>query len=156
MSRRPTVVILGLGNTMLTDDGVGVYAAREARTLVAEDEIDVREAEIAGLALLDLLEGYRRAVVIDAVRDTRDAPGDVAVRELERFRPTSHLVAGHEIDLPTAVELGRRLGRPLPDELLVVGIRIEDDRTLSETCTPAVRAAIGPAARLAVELARRA
>jgi hydrogenase maturation protease len=149
------VLILGVGNSIMTDDGVGVHAARVARSLLAPSErIDVEEAEVAGFALLDLLRDRDRVIIIDALDAGTRAPGEVIVKSLEAFRPTLHLCTGHEIDLPTAVELGRRMGYRMPPDIRLVLVAVQDARTLGETCTPAVEGAIEPAARRAIELAR--
>lgn len=155
MTRSAPVLVLGLGNTVLTDDGAGVLAARRARELLTPaDAIDVAEAEVAGFALIDLFEGYERAVIIDALIAGDDPPGQVSVHRLDAFRPTSHLAAGHEIDLPTAVALATEMGGAPPAEIHVVCIRVADAHTLGERCTPAVEQALEPAARLALQIAR--
>ena len=118
-----------------------------------DPDIVVKEAELAGFALIDLLEGFERAVVIDAVKTARrSARRDRRVRKWRRSNPRLHLVAGHQIDLPTALEMGRRLGRPVPDAVYIVGVQIENDTTFSESCTPDVEAAIPEAARTALQL----
>jgi hydrogenase maturation protease len=147
------VLVLGLGNAILCDDGVGVKVARYIAEQFETSALVVREAEVAGFALLDLLEGFDRAVVVDAVRLEDGQPGDIVVFALDALAPSLHLVAGHEIDLPTALEMGRQLGRHVPRTVHVVGIGIADDRTFCEECTPAVTAAIPAAARIAVRLA---
>lgn len=155
MTRRKQTVILGLGNTAMTDDGVGVYAARRAQELLAAGEdIAVMEAEVAGFALLDLLGGCDRAVIIDALNRPGGVAGEISLHTIESFRPTSHLISGHQIDLPTAVSMGRELGQPLPSEIYIVGIQVSDDHTLGEQCTAEVRRAIDPAAQRALEVAR--
>jgi len=144
--RSKRCLVLGLGNTILSDDGIGVLAARKARELLVDgEEIDVKEAEIAGFALLDLLEGYRRAVVIDAVRLDGLSPGEIALLPMDRFEPTSHLTMGHQIDLPTAARLGAEMGSLFPEEVVIVGVQVADDLTVSEACTPEVAGAIEPA-----------
>jgi hydrogenase maturation protease len=153
--RRERVLVLGLGNTILSDDGVGVYAARRVRELLGPGEaIDVAEAELGGFALLDLLEGYRGCVILDAVEWPDLAPGELRALELEAFAPTVRLAAGHQIDLPTALELGRTLGLVMPGRVTIVAVGVEDPRLLGERCTEAVAAAIAPAADLALRLAR--
>jgi hydrogenase maturation protease len=155
MSDLERVLILGLGNTLLTDDGAGVLAARRAGELLSEDDdIEVAEAEVAGFALIDLLDGYQRAVIIDALTSGDGAPGAISRHTLAEFSPFSHLAAGHEIDLPTAVALAREMGGSPPDEIHIVCIEAEDVLTLGERCTSAVAAAVEPAARLALEIAR--
>lgn len=147
------ILVLGLGNTLLCDDAVGIHVARHLASSGAVPGVDVREAEVAGFALLDLLEGYDHAVVVDAVRLRDGRPGEVVIFDGNAMESSLHLVAGHQIDLPSAIELGRQLGRPVPNTVTVVGVQIEDDRTCSEECTPAVRAAIPEAARIALRLA---
>jgi len=149
------VLVLGLGNTILTDDGVGIYAAGRVRELLEPtDAIDVQEAELAGFALIDLLEGYGACVIVDAVEWPDLAPGEIRQLDLAEFAPTTRLSAGHQIDLPTAMELGKTLGRAMPERLLIVAVAVQDPRLLGEQCTSKVAAAIEPAAKLAVTLAR--
>jgi len=150
---RVPVLILGLGNAILCDDGVGIWAVRHIQDNEAHAGIDLKEAEVAGFALLDLLEGYDTAVVIDAVRVRGAEPGEIVVFESDSLEPSLHLVAGHQIDLPSALEIGRQLGRHVPDTVRIVGVQVEDDRTFSERCTRPVEAAIPAAARAALDIA---
>ena len=145
----PTL-ILGLGNSILCDDGVGIKVARHIADTGPHPGVVVKEAELAGFALIDLLEGFERAVVIDAVRLRDAAPGEIVVFDSSALEPSLHLVAGHQIDLPTALEMGRRLNRPVPGTVSIVGVQVQDDRTFSESCTPEVEAAIAEAARVAL------
>jgi hydrogenase maturation protease len=148
-------LLLGLGNTVLSDDGVGVYAARRAReALTADDAIDIVEAEVAGFALIDILDGYQRAVIIDALVRAGGQPGAIEIFDLESVPPSSHLARGHEIDLPTAVALSRQMGGDPPGDIWVVGVLVLDVYTVGECCTPQVERAIDPAARIALEVAR--
>jgi len=147
-------LVLGVGNTLLGDDGAGVLAARRVRDLLSPGEaIDVAEAEVAGFALIDLLDGYDRAVIIDALVSGCE-PGQISRRSIENFAPTSHLAAGHEIDLPTAVALSREMGGAPPAEIHLVCIEAADAMTVSERCSAPVELAIDPAARLALKIAR--
>ncbi len=153
--RSERVLVLGLGNTILSDDGVGIFAVRRVRELLAAEEpIDVEEAELGGFGLLDILEGYRACVIVDAVEWPDLVPGELRQLELSDFAPTSRLAAGHQIDLPTALELGRTLKRPMPTQVTIVAIQVQNPRLLGEGCTEAVSAAIEPAAEQALELAR--
>jgi hypothetical protein len=64
-SRKPQALLLALGNPLMGDDGVAPLAARALRRRYRED-IDIDESPVAGFALLDLLSGYNRALIIDA------------------------------------------------------------------------------------------
>lgn len=149
-----SVILLGLGNSILCDDGIGIHVVRsieaKARALGAE----VAEAEIAGFALLDLLGGHDAAVVVDAVRMPGLEPGAVVVLDSTDFVPSLHLVAAHQIDLPAALALGRELKIKLPERVSVVGVQIEDDTTFCEHCTSAVAAAELDAGTIALDLVR--
>jgi hydrogenase maturation protease len=147
------VLILGLGNAILRDDGVGIKVVRLLAETGPHPGIDLKEAEVAGFALIDLLEGYERAVVVDAVRVNDAEPGDIILFSSDSLEPSLHLVAGHQIDLPTALEMGRQLGRPVPSTVHIVGVQVQDDRTFDEACTPAVEAAVPQAARIALRVA---
>jgi hydrogenase maturation protease len=151
-------LILGLGNDILTDDGVGIHAARKAKQHLTqkkapETDIEVLEASIAGVALLDVLNGFSRAVIIDAVLDSSSKAGTVAAHKLEEFVGTKHLVAAHQIDLPTAVALGKEIGAAIPEEIFVVTVVAKDVTTIAENCSEEVEAAIEPAAKMAIKIA---
>lgn len=147
------VLILGLGNAILTDDAVGIHAVRLLEDDPRAEKFDLSEAEVAGFALLDLLADYDAAVVIDAVRVAGLEPGEVTVLDAADMVPSLHLVAAHQIDLPGALALGAEMGVHMPSTVRVVGVQVIDDRTFGERCTPAVEAAVPRAAQTALELA---
>ena len=63
------VLLLGLGNDILTDDAVGLYVVRELQPkLAAHPSIDIRETTEMGLALLDFITGYRAVVMVDSIQ----------------------------------------------------------------------------------------
>ncbi len=145
-------IVLGLGNTILSDDGVGVYTARALRGELA-GLADIVEAELAGFDLVEMLEGYDRAVIIDAIELDGETPGSVFRLAPDDLRITPRLASFHDIDIVTALALGKRLGLEMPSEVLIYAVQVEDALTLGEECLPAVEAAI-PAltAEIAAEL----
>jgi hydrogenase maturation protease len=137
--------VIGLGNTILCDDGVGVYVARVLEKRLG-GAADVRAAELAGLDLLEMLKGYDRAYIVDAINLDGERPGTVFRMRPDDIRITPRLASFHDIDLVTALELGRRLELPMPADVIVLGVQVEDALTLRERCTAAVEGAIGPLA----------
>ena len=83
--RRPRILVLGLGNDILGDDAVGLLAARRLRALLPES-VDVVESRGAGLDLLDLLEGYDRALLLDAIMTGKHPPGTILEFSADDFR----------------------------------------------------------------------
>ncbi len=134
-------IVLGLGNTVLSDDGVGIYAAR-AMMGGLDGYADIVEAELAGFDLVELLAGYERAFIVDAIELNGEEPGSVFRLVPEDMRITPRLASFHDIDIVTALELGRRLGFEMPSEVVIFAVQVEDALTLGEGCTPAVEAVI--------------
>ncbi len=134
-------LILGLGNPILSDDGVGLCVARALKSLVAPD-ITVMEDSLAGLDFLDVLAGYKRVIIVDAIQTKAGRVGQIYRLKPETFATTRHAANPHDVNLATALEHGKQLGLALPDQIIIFGIEVEDVTTFSEDCTPAVKAAI--------------
>jgi hydrogenase maturation protease len=136
-------LLLGLGNPLVTDDSVGLRVAAELKSrLTGRPDVEVAEDCSGGLRLMERMAGYDRAIVIDAIRSGAPpgtihhlTPGDV---------PTQRSASSHDVNLPTALALGRQAGMHLPEDrhILLVGIEAEDILNFGERCTPAVEAAI--------------
>ena len=149
-------LILGMGNTLVGDDGVGIYAARAVQKILGDSapDVHVRETALAGPALVTLLSGYDHVVVVDAAATAPSEPGRVHVLDLEQLAPTRHTISPHSLNLYTAVELGRRCGLPMPAKVDVVVVEILEATDVREQCTPAVERAIRPAAQAALRCLR--
>ena len=135
-------LIVGIGSTILRDDGVGIHAARELRTRSSSNKVDIMEIGTAGLSILDLVEGYDRLIIIDAIV-TNAPPGTIHYLTQEDMARAVHLGTGHEADLPTTLALGNKLmGGHMPKKIIVVAVEAGDIATFSEQLTPEVEAAI--------------
>ena len=135
-------LILGLGNPILSDDGVGLRVAEELKGRLDQPEVTVEETSMAGLSLLDMLLGYDRAIIIDAIQTVGGQVGQVYLLTPEVFDATRHATSPHGVGFATAIELGSRLGLALPQQIVIFAIEVADVSTFSEECTPEVRRAI--------------
>lgn len=136
-------VIIGMGNPLLTDDGVGVAVARElGETLLDRDDIDVIELYHGGMRLMEAMVGYRRAYVVDAMLTGTVPPGTVREFDPAEFVTTKNTFSTHDTDFQTAVEMGKLLGLRLPDEVRIWGVEAAEVETFSETLTCAVAEAV--------------
>jgi hydrogenase maturation protease len=136
-------LILGLGNDILCDDGVGLYVSRELKKLLTDrSDISVTEASLAGLGLLDLLAGYEKAIVIDAIQTKDGKAGAVHRLNSSDFASTRHTASTHNVNFASALELGNKLGLSLPKEIVIFAIEASDVTTFNEKCTPTVKKAI--------------
>jgi hydrogenase maturation protease len=135
-------LVLGLGNEILSDDGVGLYVARELRKVIEREDTTVTEASLAGLGLLDLLTGYDRTIIIDAIQTREGKVGQVYRFNSNSFDVTRHTASTHNVNFATALELGRQLGLSLPQQIVIFAIEVADVSTFSEECTPEVKKSI--------------
>jgi hydrogenase maturation protease len=135
-------LVLGLGNPILSDDGAGIRVAEELEGKVDPQEVTVMETSVASLDLLDLLAGYDRAIIIDAIQTVGGQVGDIYQLEPEALDFTRHSASPHDVNFATALELGRRLGLHLPRQIVIFAIEVADSNTFSEECTPEVERAI--------------
>jgi hydrogenase maturation protease len=146
-------LVLGLGNPLVSDDSVGLRVAAELKPLLVDrPDVDVAEDYWGGLRLMERMVGYEQAIVIDAIC-TGARPGTIH-RLTPDDIPTQRSASAHDVNLPTAMELGRQAGMPLPanESILLIGIEAEDVVHFSEECTPAVREAIPRAVQVVMEV----
>ena len=96
-------LILGLGNPILSDDGVGVRVAWVLEGRLNEAEVTVMETSMAGLNLLDLLVNFDRAIIIDAIQTVGGKAGQIYRLEPEVFDATRHAATPHDVNFATAL-----------------------------------------------------
>ena len=135
------ILVLGLGNDLLADDGVGLEAARRLRDAMPPD-VDVIESPLSGIALLETFIGYDRAVVIDAVKTGSDPVGTLRTwspKDLDTLLAPSP----HYTGLPELLALARALELDYPSEIKIFSMEVEDPCTIGGLFTPAVQNRIG-------------
>jgi hydrogenase maturation protease len=147
--------IIGLGNTILTDDGVGIYTVREvARRSVSagfSTRVDTVESEVGGFGLMELMAGWKRVILVDAIQFAGLIPGTVIRINPDDLHTSLRLRSVHDVDLPTVLELGHRLGLVMPDSLTIFGIQVEDLHTISECLTQTAEMGMRKAVSLILE-----
>ena len=141
-------LLIGLGNLQRGDDGVGIAVVRRVVEIAAED-VEVVESDDPA-SLIDTWSAVERVVVVDAMKSDRPAGTVLALDVTETPLPSDGWATGgtHALGLAAAVELSRALGR-LPQRLVVIGVEVDGLITGTEL-TPAVRAAVKPAADVAL------
>jgi len=144
-------LILGLGNPILGDDGVGLRVASALEGRLNRPEVTVTETSVVGLDFLDLLAGYDRAIIIDAIQTKEGKVGQVYRLEPEAFNATRHASTPHDVNFATALELGNRLGLALPQQIVIFAIEVENVSSFSEECTPEVERAIPLCVEMVIE-----
>jgi len=113
---------------------------------------DIRFDEVyaGGLRLMDALEGFQRAIIVDAIIVENARPGRAFFIAERDFPAARNLECTHDTDLVSALELGRACGMALPSEIKVLAVEVEAGNTgvFGESLTPEVEAALPAAARM--------
>lgn len=129
------ILFLGLGNPILSDDAVGIRTVEEIKNIVGErDEIGFTVGNIAGLGILDVIQGYDELVIVDAV-EKGGTPGSLYTIPLDELDNSIHLTSIHSINLATAIEFGKKMGMKVPSRISIYGIEVRDVVNFSEKMT---------------------
>jgi len=134
-------VVLGLGNILNRDEGVGVHCLEPLRRLRPDcPGLEILDGGVLGLELLPIVESSSHLLVLDAV-DARKPPGTVVVLEAEEIPAYAQIkMSWHQMTFQEVLQLAKVRGHR-PEHLHLIGVQPEDISTGSEL-SPAVRASI--------------
>lgn len=134
----PTLVI-GLGNALRADDGVGARVAQALAERALPGDVEVVEGGTLGLDLVNLMEGRRRVILVDAAEMGR-TPGEFVRFGLDEVSllAEDRYASVHAAGLRDALLLAQVLGA-LPEEIVIFGVQ-PDSLEWRETLSPAVEA----------------
>ena len=136
------VVVVGVGNILLGDEGFGVRVVEELRKHKLPENVEVYDGATLGLQILNFLDGADFAIIVDAVR-AKGEPGQLFVFEIGEARQRP-MLSMHDLDLVKAIEIGK-FAYNLPKKIVVVGVepeRIEESLEISEKVKRAIPKAI--------------
>lgn len=142
-------IVIGLGNPLLSDDGVGIKVAQEVQKALKHPvtpAIKVMEAGAGGLRLMEMMVDYDRAILIDAITDWPGGkPGQIhrlTLDDLRQISPAQHTASAHDVNLPTALAAGRPLDLKLPEEIVIFAIGAVNVSEFGEEPTPEILSAV--------------
>jgi hydrogenase maturation protease len=121
------VLVLGVGNLILGDDGLGIHLVRLLKEKGGFPEnVDFMESEEIGLSILDMASGYDTLIIIDCIQTEEDTPqGSILYVTEEKYDDLSGW-GSHYIGFFEMKELAHRLGIPFPPILHILGITVDD------------------------------
>ncbi|MBS3818957.1 hydrogenase maturation protease [bacterium] len=142
-------LVLGLGNDLYGDDGTGLHVIRRINqdSLLQRDltpdgeELVFEECPLTGVALLDVIPGYDRLIIVDTIKKPDPETGKVQILEQKDLR---HIPgpSPHYISIPQTIELGEKIGLPMPQEIKIVAVEAKNLYQLGEGLTPKMVQAI--------------
>ena len=129
-------LVLGVGNTIRGDDGVGIHLARKLREILPSI-FEIKELATAGLDLMEAISGYSKVFLIDAIHTPNAEPGQVYRLALGNFKYSSNLSSTHALNLKQVLDLGRKLmDSKMPKEIEILAVEAPCLNKFSEGLSP--------------------
>jgi len=139
MTSGNSVLVLGIGNDILTDDGIGPRIIQQIEKETFPSLFAFRSASVGGLEILEMISGYREVIFIDAIKTRNGTPGTIYCLSPDNFQETLHLTNLHDTHFLEALELGRKLEMDIPSKIHILAIEIVEDREFNESFSPEIQ-----------------
>lgn len=172
-----STVVIGLGNPILGDDGVGWVVAQEVEKILKEPPspalppfsaelrgkwgenvggIKIECLALAGISLMEQMVGYGRVILVDSLNTGKYAQGEVVTFSLDSLEDLlhGHSASAHDLSLKGALKLGRSMGADLPrdEDIQIVAIEAAHVYDFTEELTPEIAAAVPVAVEKVLDL----
>jgi hydrogenase maturation protease len=136
-------LILGMGNTLLSDDGIGIITKRFLeKQLAYSHNIDFCETSWGGFRIIDLLKGYDYAIIVDSIKTNSNPVGYIHHLQPTDLLPSLRLTSYHDINFITALKLAEVLNEKVPASIDIFAIEIDDNITICENISPSLWSSI--------------
>jgi hydrogenase maturation protease len=147
------IVILGVGNLLLSDEGVGVHVANELMKMDLPPEVSVVEGGTDGFRLLNVITEADRLIVIDAVKGGAE-PGSIYRFDIDEVRncPPGFKTSVHQIGILEVIDLSGLIGKT--PHTTVIGIE-PISLEMGMELTPEIKAKIPRIIELILEELRK-
>jgi len=135
-------LILGIGNTIRGDDGIGIAIARALKEKLKTESVAIKETSEVGLNLLDLMNGFQRVIIIDSIHLGRDKPGTIYDFDSTGFVAQSSHHSTHKLGLPTVLQMAIDLELEMPDDINIIAVEVGEIDNFSEEISPDIQKTI--------------
>jgi hydrogenase maturation protease len=167
------ILIVGLGNPILGDDGVGWKVAESVQEQLKTDSryhlpyrpsnsktvqhltpVEVDCLSLGGLSLMERLLGYDRVILVDSMETGRSPVGSVSVFPLASLQDpmAGHSASTHDATLMTALRTAEQLGAEIPKKVDIVAIEAQNVYDFSEELSSPVAEAVPEAVQAVLDL----
>ncbi len=133
------VVLLGIGNEILTDDGIGPKIVKYFEEIKLDEIADYKTAYLGGLEILDYIEGYKTAIFIDATMTKDGIPGTIYEYTPDNYVETLHLSNFHDASFLNTLKYGKIIGIEMPENIYIYAIEIIEDRVFDISFSPEIQ-----------------
>lgn len=150
------VLVLGIGNVLLGDEGVGVRVVEELEKLKLPENVRLLDGGTGGFHLLSYLQEYRRVILIDATLDG-NPPGTLRIIHPRFSNEFPRTLSAHDIGLKDLIESASLLGGLPVITLITVSVNPEQEMgmELSDEVSASVQTAVNMIAELLEEISQQ-
>jgi len=125
MTKVQDILILGIGNILLKDEGIGVHVVNKLKEMSLPDNVEVLDGGTAGLDLVDFVANRGKLIVIDAI-NAGEKPGTIyRLTEENLDIKAKAIMSFHDIDFMDALHM-TEIMHEKPKEIVVIGIQPKD------------------------------
>ncbi|MCK4337442.1 MAG: hydrogenase maturation protease [Candidatus Aminicenantes bacterium] len=155
-------LVLGLGNELYGDDGAGIHVIKELRSKIETEkklsadfhDVDLLECSLTGFALLDVIIGYDRLIIVDTIKRSEPKTGRITILEEKDLRyipgPSPHYVS-----IPQTIEIGRQIHLKVPAEIKIIAIEAKNIYNLGEGLTKEMEKTLPAIINKTIELVKQ-
>ncbi len=137
-NRKEKLLVFGIGNEIVTDDGIGPKIVKRLEKENQSDRIEFVTTFLGGLEVLEYIQGYKSVLFIDAIKTLNGVPGDIYQFTPDDFKETLHLSNVHDISFVTAIELGKKINYDIPENISILAVEIVEDTVFSDNFSPKI------------------
>ena len=124
------MVLIGIGNNLLTDDGVGPFLAKKIGQKLG---FPYKSVTHLSLDLLDHVLGHQYIYIFDSFRNPEMSVGEVVPFTLDELEYQQNPTYSHGVTIPIIFKIGKRLYPQMSKNVRVFGINVSDNQTISES-----------------------
>ena len=148
------IVIIGIGNVLFGDDGVGVHVLNRLRSEKLPENIELVEGGVGGLSLLNYVRGMDYCIFIDAVSGAK--PGRIhrfTEEDLDtKVKTMLHPASLHDMGLTETIKIGKAVHpNEMPKKIIIYGIEVKEPKEYSTELSKEVAESVGKATKLIIK-----
>jgi hydrogenase maturation protease len=132
MATDQPLLILGIGNRILSDDGIGIKLIEDLQDEFRHPLVHFKTACTGGLEIVEMMQNYKDVLIFDAIKTPDGHPGKIYHFSVEDFKETLHISSFHDISFLIALEFMKRSGLGVPENIRILAVEIVEDSYFSE------------------------
>ncbi|MFA4851515.1 MAG: hydrogenase maturation protease [Bacteroidales bacterium] len=136
---KSNILILGMGNDILTDDGIGIKITKVLEKKFPYPNIVYDTLSLGGLEIIEYIKDFKTVIIIDAIKTLNGIPGTVYQFVPEDFKETLHLSNIHDISFLTSLKLAKELNIEITKDIRIIAVEIVEDMVFSDDFTPQIQ-----------------